>query len=262
MANEEVKRIVMGLCPIDDECMKVIFKNNNPLAEYVLRIILNRSDLIVEKCEVKYELDDFGSHRVFLDVFARDNEGKPYSVEIRRIDSGVFAKRARYHSAALDITSASTAKKLSEIPDSYMIFITENDIFNGNCPRYHMDRVIVETNELFQDGAHIIYLNGAYQDVESAIGKLIHDFSCRSAEDMLCQPIAEVIKKYKNTYECLDVCKAVEEYGMKQRNEGVQEGIAKSIMRVINQGKLSYDEIAEGFDVPVDEVRKLAAQMN
>ena len=102
----------------------------------------------------------------------------------------------------------------------------------------------------------------AYQDIESAIGKLIHDFSCRSAEDMLCQPIAEVIKKYKNTYECLDVCKAVEEYGMKQRNEGVQEGIAKSIMRVINQGKLSYDEIAEGFDVPVDEVRKLAAQMN
>lgn len=49
---------------------------------------------------------------------------------------------------------------------------------------------------------------------------------------------------------------------MKQRNEGVQEGIAKSIMRVINQGKLSYDEIAEGFDVPIDEVRKLAAQMN
>ena len=45
------------------------------------------------------------------------------------------------------------------------------------------------------------------------------------------------------------------------RNEGVQEGIAKSIMRVINQGKLSYDEIAEGFDVPIDEVRKLAAQM-
>ena len=78
----------------------------------------------------------------------------------------------------------------------------------------------------------------------------------------MCQPIAEVIKKYKNTYECVDVCKAVEEYGMKQRNEGVQEGIAKSIMRVINQGKLSYDEIAEGFDVPIDEVRKLAAQMN
>lgn len=60
----------------------------------------------------------------------------------------------------------------------------------------------------------------------------------------------------------IDVCKAVEEYGMKQRNEGVREGIAKSIMRVIKQGKLSYDEIAEGFDVSINEVRKLAAQMN
>lgn len=70
------------------------------------------------------------------------------------------------------------------------------------------------------------------------------------------------------------MCKAVEEYGMKQRNEGIKEGIKegiregiregiiKSIMKMIKQGKLSYDEIAEGFDVPIDEVRKLAAQMN
>ena len=75
--------------------------------------------------------------------------------------------------------------------------------------------------------------------------------------------MADVTYKYKNTHEGDDyMCKAVEEYGMKQRNEGIREGIIKSIMKMIKQGKLSYDEIAEGFDVPIDEVRKLAAQMN
>lgn len=79
--------------------------------------------------------------------------------------------------------------------------------------------------------------------------------------------MTDVTYKYKNTLEGVDyMCKAVEdyakEYGLRQRQEGIQEGIIKSIMKMIKQGKLSYDEIAEGFDVSIDEVRKLAAQMN
>ena len=41
---------------------------------------------------------------------------------------------------------------------------------------YHIDKYIKETGELFDDGSHILYVNGAYRD-DSAIGKLMHDFS-------------------------------------------------------------------------------------
>lgn len=62
------------------------------------------------------------------------------------------------------------------------------------------------------------------------------------------------------------MCKAVEdyakEYGLRQRQEGIQEGIIESVMKFIRKGKLSIEEIADNFDMPVDEVRKLAAQMN
>ena len=76
------------------------------------------------------------------------------------------------------------------------------------------------------------------------------------------------------------MCKAVEEYGLKREKEGIQkgrqegrregrqegrregrqEGIIESVIKFIKKGKLSYEEIADNFDMPVDEVRKLAAQ--
>ena len=51
------------------------------------------------------------------------------------------------------------------IPDSYVIFITENDVMGKNQAIYHIQRY-VETNEgkeLFCDGSHIIYVNGKYK---------------------------------------------------------------------------------------------------
>ena len=262
MASEEVKKIVMGLRPIDDDFMKVIFQDNTPLVEYVLRVILGKDDLTVQSSETQKDSIHFGSRQLIFDIFATDSLGQNYNIEVQRADSGASPKRARYHSAALDIHTVPAGADLNKVADSYVIFITENDVLKGNKATYHIERVVSEMNEPFGDGAQIIYVNGAYQDVESSIGKLIHDFVCRNANDMLCAPMADVTYKYKNTHEGVDyMCKAVEEYGMKQRNEGIQEGIIKSIMKMIKQGKLSYDQIAEGFDVPIDEVRKLAAQM-
>lgn len=39
-----------------------------------------------------------------------------------------------------------------------------------------MDRVIKETGKVFDDEAHIIYVNGTFRD-ETPLGKLMHDFS-------------------------------------------------------------------------------------
>ena len=50
-----------------------------------------------------------------------------------------------------------------------MIFITENDVFGGGQPIYHIERQIVELGKPAQDGAHIIYVNGAYRD-DSQLG--------------------------------------------------------------------------------------------
>ena len=53
MANEEIKRIVMGFRPIDDDFMNIIFSENTPLVEYVLQVILDKSDLVIEESKTR-----------------------------------------------------------------------------------------------------------------------------------------------------------------------------------------------------------------
>ena len=256
-------------CYTNDDFMNIIFSENTPLVEYVLQVILDKSDLVIEESKTQVKTNHFGSRNVTFDVLAKDNTGKKYNIEVQRSSAGADTRRARYHSASIDVDSLSSGQTFKELLDSYVIFITEKDVLKGQEPIYHINRSIAETTEIFDDGAHIIYVNASYQNVQTSLGKLIHDFMCSQSSDMLCEPIAKVTYKYKNTPEGVDyMCKAVEEYGLKREKEGIQkgrregrqEGIIESVIKFIKKGKLSYEEIADNFDIPVDEVRKLAAQ--
>lgn len=260
MINEDILKIVMGFRPIDDNFMKLIFKDNKPLVEYVLRIILDKDDLVVESSETQFDLSLVGSHGLMLDVFAKDSSGKNYNIEIQRADKGALPQRARYHASMIDVKFFSSGAKYENLLDTYVIFITENDVLKGNEATYTIDRTIAETGEQFNDGTHIIYVNGAYQDVSTSIGKLIHDFVCRNAGDMLCEPMADITKQFKETPEGVGtMCKEVEEYAKRYAEKERQQGILDSIKRIIKGGELSYESIAKTFEISVDEVKRIAA---
>ena len=56
------------------------------------------------------------------------------------------------------------------------------------------------------------------------------------------------------------MCKAVEEYGKKERMEGRLEMLSELIIKFIKKGS-SYSEIADDFGISVDEVKKIATSL-
>ena len=44
-----------------------------------------------------------------------------------------------------------------------IIFFYEHDKFGQGLPMYHVDRMVLETEKTFEDGSHIIYVNGKYK---------------------------------------------------------------------------------------------------
>lgn len=109
-----------------------------------------------------------------------------------------------------------------KIGESYVIFITEKDVMKGGLPMYHVDRKIEELNDSFDDGNHIIYVNGAYKNDESDIGRLMHDFRCTSSIDMFYDVLRNGMHHYKETEGGrATVCKVIEEYGKKNKMLGV-----------------------------------------
>ncbi len=123
------------------------------------------------------------------------------------------------------------------MPESYVIFITENDVWQHGLARYHVNRIIEELNRLFEDGSHIIYVNGDYKGNDD-IGKLMNDFRSENVEDMMLEPLKETVHSYKNNPEEVAVmCAELEKWSLEERQEGRQEGLQEGRKEGLQAGR-------------------------
>ena len=199
ISDAEIKRKIADYRLLDDVFLTVYFKDNIEGVQFILRIILDIDDLTVTEVKVQEEYKNIKGRSVKLDITAKDSTERIYNIEIQRADGGAIPKRARYHSAMLDSNELQTSKYFDALPETYVIFITENDIFKRKLPIYKIDRYIeCENGEkiLFGDEAHIIYVNGEIHD-ETKLGHLMHDFFCKNANDMHYGELAEKMRFFK-----------------------------------------------------------------
>lgn len=182
---------------IDDVFMNKVFEDKS-CVELLLQIILDRTDLHVESVNLQHGISNLQGRAVRLDILAVDDSGKIYNIEVQKNDYGAQAKRARYNSSLLDANITEAGNQYENLKETYVIFITENDVMQARHPIYHIDRIVKETGENFNDEAHIIYVNAQIQD-ETALGKLMHDFFCVNAENMKYSILAERVRYFKET---------------------------------------------------------------
>ena len=236
--SEEILKILEQLRLFDDDFMTKVFDENIEATELLLNIILERNDMEVikvEKQEVQKEMKNplVGGRGIRLDIYAKDSEGLVYDIEVQRSDAGADVHRARFNSAMLDSRILKEGQEFSEINESYVIFIVENDVIGAGIPIYHTDRVIRETGEIFGDGNHIVYVNGSYEG-ENPIGKLMHDFRCYNADDMYYSELAKQVRFYKDTEKGRDImCKIIEEYGDKRAKESEEATRIETLFNTI-----------------------------
>lgn len=244
--------------------MSLVFDKNIEVTEFLLNILLERDDMKVIEVigQREYKNPVFGGHDIRIDIYAKDFMGKVYAIEVQRSDEGADAHRARFNSSMVDARMLKEGQKYKELHDSYVIFITENDVLGSGLPLYHIDRTVRETDALFGDGSHIIYVNGSYKNIGNPIGKLMHDFGCRESADMFYPLLAEQVKYFKETEGGRGVmCKIVEEYAEKYAEKKVKESARESaeksrletlfqdICNLMETMKLSVEQAMEALRV-------------
>ena len=250
--QEDLQRLRL-LRPIDDDFMRCLFKDNIPLAEFVLRIITDKPDLIITDCETQKDMKRLaGARSICLDAYGTDSDGKKYDLEVQRQDKGADPHRARYHSSVMDIENLHSGQEFKELPDTYTIFIIEKDFYGHGEAVYPIERINLATGKSFEDGEHILYVNGEYRG-ESDIGKLMHDFNCTKADDMNFELMANRTRYLKeNPKGVSEMCKIMED----MRSESLKE----VALRMLSAGKYALEEIANISGLSLDEVKKLKAE--
>lgn len=257
--HEEDLRRIRDFRLMDDNFMSKVFEDK-PCAEFLLQIILNRDDLKVKEVHGQHDLNNIQGRSVRLDILAVDHENRAYNVEVQRSDSGAVAKRARYNSSLLDANLTRKGDAYDALNETYVIFITENDVLRGGLPIYHINRIIEEMGKSFGDEAHIIYVNSQIKD-DTALGKLMHDFTCTNPDDMNYSVLAQRVRYFKeDTKGVATMCRAFEEV----REEAAREAAEKAkrdqsikIARKMLKTGMAYEEIADMVELSVDDIKEL-----
>ena len=267
--QEDLQRL-RGFRLLDDDFLTKCFEGDPKYIQLVLQIVLEMPDLVLSDVRTQVFVENLLNRSVRLDILATDSTGRKINVEIQRADKGAGRKRARYNSSMMDANLLRKGEDFDKLPETYVVFITEHDVLGDGRSLYKIERYISGSSKKFEDGSHILYVNGEYRD-ETPIGRLMHDFSCTNPENMYYDELAERVRFFKESKEGVAImCKAMEDMrnesikaGIKEgRKEGRKEEKKQTVLRMLELGKYALEEVATISGLPLDEVKKLQTKQN
>ena len=259
---ERYRAILQKLTIMNDVFMRNVFKKRE-CTEYVLQIIMNKKGLKITDQVLQKDYKNLQGRSAVLDCVARDDDGMQMNVEIQQENEGASPKRARYHSGLMDMNTLNPGQDFDELPESYVIFITRDDVLGYGLQIYHVNRKIEEVGEEFKDGAHIIYVNSKIQN-DTELGRLMHDLHCKNAADMYSGILADRVRELKETQKGMVImCNELEEIYSEGVESGERRGIEKGELKKAREATISLakmglpvDKIAQALNINVETVEE------
>lgn len=261
--NEHYLELLKDLRLMDDDFFSEALDEKIEPVEYILCTILEREDIKVQHTEAQVEYKSATKRSIKLDIRAVDADGRVMDIEVQRADKGTSVRRARFHSSVIDRTLLEKGEDFDALVDTYVIFITERDKYGAGLPLYHVERTVTELkNKMFGDGAHIIYVNGAFRDLEHPVGRLMHDMNCTDPSEMLNPLLAKEVRYLKETEGGkMQMCRAFEEVARESAKEAEEKARIETKREMVRKlyalGQMSLETIAECTELPLDEVKAL-----
>ena len=251
---QEYRRTVTLL---DDEFMSIVFDNNIPCVEEMLKIILKRDDLIVKSARTQRDFQGF-ERSVTLDVFAVDSAKTNYNIEFQNTSEGADFRRARFHGGMIDVHSLKPGQPFKDLPECYVIFITQHDVIGYGKMIYTMHRYIDGDLQPFDDGSHIIYVNASAKDDGSQLWKLIHDLQCPDPDKMFLPRLRARVSFLKGQEEGDKIMSSYFKNLVEKDRKNTLESVALDLIKF---GKMNFDEIAQVAHLTLDRIEQLAASV-
>ena len=252
--QDRINKLIDGLTLFDDDLMSRVFDKNIEATELLLRIILERKIKVISVIgQEEMKSAAVGGRNITLDVHALDENGEKMDIEVQGNSEGAHIRRARYHSSVLDSRMLKEGQEFKEIKDSYVIFIYKRDKFQEGLPLYHIDRYVRETGKLFEDGSHIIYVNGNYKG-DDEIGYLMQDFHQTDPDNMHYKELSQGVRHFKEVEEGRDtMCEAVQEYAKEYANEYANEQQAANVKNLMESAGFTMERALDSLKIQGEE---------
>ncbi|MBQ8519772.1 MAG: Rpn family recombination-promoting nuclease/putative transposase [Agathobacter sp.] len=222
--------------------------NCKGLLERVLQISIARVEISKEK-SILYHPEYKG---VRLDVYAEDENGTHYDIEMQALQKPAIEKRSRYYHSQMDMEFLLSGEEYDKLPNSYVIFICDFDPFGEKKYCYTFENVCLEDKELIlKDGCKSIFLSTKGEndeEVSTALVKFLKFVKADLSEstqdfgDEFVERLQKSVKHVKENREMGERFMLFEELLKDERAEGRAEGLASAVVSLLKiKGEISDD---------------------
>lgn len=203
----------------------------------LVQTVLQDEGIRIVRSEPQKFLRNCGSRSVILDVLCQSSDNRYFNVEIQKSNIDDHQRRVRYNGSNLDTYVTEKGILFKDIPEVYIIYLANFDIFGGNCSVYHIDRVVRETGEIVDNGFHEIYTNAGAVNDDSKIAKLMQYMANTKGECSEFPRLSARVKYFKEEQEGVkSMSKAVEEYAKERAMREVVEAAEESAENLFRNG--------------------------
>lgn len=245
MSNKaKIREEARKLNPIDDLMFRKMAEDKE-FCQEILRVILEDHKLIVLSSVPQWAGTNLQGRSVILDAKCVKSDGRQVDIEVQKANDDDHQRRVRYNGAILTTNVADPGVRFEYVPDVCVMFISKFDIFDGNLPLYHVDRIVRETGKVLNNGFDEVYVNTKIKD-GSEISELMEVFINDTAYNSKFPKTSAGKHRYKETEGGLDVmCEIME----KLRDEAKNEGKLETLFDLVKDGMISIAEAAKRADM-------------
>ena len=274
LSAEERRLIIRNMTPMHNPLMQLLFNENVRLVEELLNGVLGRSDFRVITVETEKKFPALLLQKsVQLDVLATLDDGSKVNIEIQIKEAGADPFRSRFYHSIMDTNHLRRGESYNDLPCTYVIFITEKDIFGLGERIYTFTDLDIRLNLPLNNGQYTIYVNRCAEYDGSRLADILHDFGCCNPDDMRVDYIRREVNFYKNTEEGNKVINMMSNSfyaaGMKKgeakgeakgRAEGEIIGRVREKIKYIGKGFETVSEAAMDIGISENEFRRIASE--
>ena len=211
---------VEKLTLLDDTFMKIAL-NDIEACQHVIRILMDDPTIEIVEVRSQYRISKLVSKDAVLDILAEDTQGRVYNLEIQRKTTLNHARRTRRYNAMVDAEYLEKGKEYNEMPEVYVIYISETDIWKTQMTESPVEKYFKGQMTEYDDGQHTIYINAAIND-GSPKAALMQYFKTCDPDDMSQGALSRRVRYLKREEGGIE---EMGEYSERIFNGGREEGL-------------------------------------
>ena len=208
-------------------------------------------------------------HGVRLDVYAEDESGRPFTIEMQVNNTDNIPKRMRFYSSMVDSQVLDKGERYEELPDSFIVIICCFDLYGMGLHKYSFRAKCDQVDGLAMgDGVKYVVLNTTSfaDDVDSDLRAFLDYVEGRDVKDdsyiaELDEAVvkARMNKRWRKEYMTVEQERMHRDSFVERRGEE-----RKLISQVVRKMQIGQEdtEIAEDLMEELDSVRRIMQAAN